>query len=71
MAEIHLTHQRLHELTSPLDHFVTGLTPGEVLTATGASSFDWVAPSGGGGGGGGGTSGVLCFPALIDNGNTN
>jgi hypothetical protein len=64
MPEIHLTHQRLHEMTSALDHYATGLTVGDVLTATGTASFDWVAPAGGGGGG------VLCFPAVVDNGVT-
>ena len=51
MAEIHLTHKRQHGINSVADHVVSGLTAGDVLTATGANSFGWAAPTGGSGGG--------------------
>ncbi len=43
MPEIRLRHNREHALTSAQDHTVSGLTPGEVLTATGESAFGWAA----------------------------
>jgi hypothetical protein len=43
MAEIRLSHNRQHGLTASEDHVVSGLTPGEVLTATGESCFGWAA----------------------------
>jgi hypothetical protein len=43
MPEIRLTHKRQHAITSTDDHAATGLTPGQVLTATGATSFAWAA----------------------------
>lgn len=43
MAQIKLTHNRLHGLLSADDHEVSGLTPGHVLTASAADAFGWAA----------------------------
>lgn len=40
-------HNRSHVVTSSSDHTVSGLTTGYVLTATGATTFDWQAPGAG------------------------
>jgi hypothetical protein len=37
-------HNRQHAITSTLDHSETGLTSGEVLTATGPTTFAWQTP---------------------------
>lgn len=43
MAQIKLTHNRMHGLLSADDHEVSGLTPGHVLTASAADAFGWAA----------------------------
>lgn len=45
MAQIKLTHNRLHGLLSADDHEVSGLTPGHVLTATGEAAVGFAAPA--------------------------
>lgn len=43
MPEIRLSHRRQHSLTGAEDHTASGLTAGQVLTATGEDSFGWAA----------------------------